>query len=360
MKRLSLLLLMTGVLGHAQSQFVHKINADSVLITNDSCTAELNLENSTKHIKGFLYNKGNGRTEFRKAAILNDSTFVFGEDTLVIRGSGSGAWKLTGNAGTNTTSNFIGTTDNTGFNIRTNNVNRISVNNNGSAINVNADTTFFQGNIKASSSIAHNNLGLFTTASDFGILPAYESLSNRIYLTTRTSLSTIQGPTNMIVVSARNTANFPTLRLTSIYGGTFPNSGSGHSTANFSGVIGGFNYSTTTGGVHKPQPLMLVTSQFGEGEASPGQPNDIILRPNARQDDYSRRFGDANVRLEPTGTGTVFITASNGYSQLRLASPYTPTSSADANGGTGTIAWDDNFIYIKTSSGWKRAAISTF
>src|SRR5687768_18160174 len=86
----------------AHAQFVHKIKADSVLITNDSCTAELNLENSTKHIKGFLYNKGNGRTEFRKAVKLNDSAFVFGEDTLVIRGSG-GAWKLTGNAGTDAT-----------------------------------------------------------------------------------------------------------------------------------------------------------------------------------------------------------------------------------------------------------------
>jgi len=74
-----------------QAQFVYKIKADSVLITNDSCTAELNLENSTKNVKGFLYNKGNGRTEFRKAVRLNDSMLVIGGDTFLIRGANGGA-----------------------------------------------------------------------------------------------------------------------------------------------------------------------------------------------------------------------------------------------------------------------------
>jgi hypothetical protein len=56
-----------------------------VLITNDSCTAELNLESSTKHIKGFLYNYGNGRTRFQKGLIkINDSLYVSGNDTINI------------------------------------------------------------------------------------------------------------------------------------------------------------------------------------------------------------------------------------------------------------------------------------
>lgn len=50
-----------------QDKFTYKIKADSVKITNDSCSAELILENSTKNINGFLYNRGNGRTEFRPA-----------------------------------------------------------------------------------------------------------------------------------------------------------------------------------------------------------------------------------------------------------------------------------------------------
>jgi hypothetical protein len=68
----------------AFSQYIHKIKADSVLITNDSCTAELNLENSTKNVTGgFLYNKGKGRTEFRKPLTkINDTLYLVGDDSL--------------------------------------------------------------------------------------------------------------------------------------------------------------------------------------------------------------------------------------------------------------------------------------
>jgi len=81
----------------ASAQFIYKIKADSVLITNDSCTAELILENSTKNVCGFLFNKGKGRTEFRSALIkLNDSTYVVGCDTLHLH---SGIGGVTANNG---------------------------------------------------------------------------------------------------------------------------------------------------------------------------------------------------------------------------------------------------------------------
>jgi hypothetical protein len=38
----------------------------------------------------------------------------------------------------------------------------------------------------------------------------------------------------------------------------------------------------------------------------------------------------------------------------------TPSSSADTQGSTGDITSDDNYIYVKTTAGWKRAALSTF
>lgn len=82
MKKTFLLLVMAFALHTAHAQFVHKVNADSVLLIS-----EFNLENNTKHVNGFLYNKGNGRTEFRKVVKLNDSTFIFGADTLVIGGN---------------------------------------------------------------------------------------------------------------------------------------------------------------------------------------------------------------------------------------------------------------------------------
>jgi len=39
---------------------------------------------------------------------------------------------------------------------------------------------------------------------------------------------------------------------------------------------------------------------------------------------------------------------------------YTPTSTADTYGSEGDTAFDDDYIYIKTSAGWKRSALSTF
>ena len=51
----------------------------------------------------------------------------------------------------------------------------------------------------------------------------------------------------------------------------------------------------------------------------------------------------------------------NGYNQLRLETSYTPTSSSDTHGNIGDVAWDTNYIYIKTSAGWKRTAtLNTF
>src|SRR3982751_1095861 len=94
MKKLLLFLSVLLSFTAARSQFIYKIKADSVLITNDSCTAELNLENSTKNVKGFLYNKGNGRTEFRRAQKLNDSTLVLGSDTILIGGGVPGLQKV--------------------------------------------------------------------------------------------------------------------------------------------------------------------------------------------------------------------------------------------------------------------------
>ncbi len=88
------ILLFLGILFacfNAHAQFVYKIKADSVKITNDSCTAELILENSTKAVNGFLYNYGNGRTQFRKALQkLTDTSYLIGSDTLFFRDHGNG------------------------------------------------------------------------------------------------------------------------------------------------------------------------------------------------------------------------------------------------------------------------------
>ncbi len=66
------------------------------------------------------------------------------------------------------------------------------------------------------------------------------------------------------------------------------------------------------------------------------------------------------------GIGTIFplsqldIDGSTGYNQLRIRTSYTPTGTSDSNGSSGDISWDNDYIYIKTGTGWKRASLSTF
>lgn len=83
MRRVLLFLVLSAAVNTLMAQYVYTINADSVKITNHCDTAELIIENHTQNISGFLFNKGRGRTEFRKAFItINDSTYLLGTDTL--------------------------------------------------------------------------------------------------------------------------------------------------------------------------------------------------------------------------------------------------------------------------------------
>jgi hypothetical protein len=69
--------------------------------------------------------------------------------------------------------------------------------------------------------------------------------------------------------------------------------------------------------------------------------------------------GNIGIRTQ-TPTAMLDIYGSTGYDQLRVETPYTPTSTTDGHGNVGDIAWDDNFIYVKTSVGWKRAALAAW
>ena len=133
MKIVLSLAILLCVMQQANAQFTYKIKADSVKITNDSCTAELILENSTKHINGYLYNRGNGRTEFKSILYkINDSVYTVGGDTLLLlSGSLFNAWRLSGNSGTTPSTHFVGTTDSTRLVFRTNNTERATLLGNG-------------------------------------------------------------------------------------------------------------------------------------------------------------------------------------------------------------------------------------
>ncbi|OQP45024.1 hypothetical protein A4H97_33215 [Niastella yeongjuensis] len=87
MKRILFLLALLCLEKALNAQYVYTIKADSVKITNTCDTAELIIENHTQTVPGFLFNKGRGRTEFRRALSLSDSSLLLEGDTLVLRGS---------------------------------------------------------------------------------------------------------------------------------------------------------------------------------------------------------------------------------------------------------------------------------
>src|SRR5690554_3367876 len=83
--------------------------------------------------------------------------------------TGGGAWELTGNAGTNANTNFLGTTDNTALRIRTNNTNRFEFSTNG------AIRSFGTGSagVPSYSWTANTNMGMYrATANSIGFSTA--------------------------------------------------------------------------------------------------------------------------------------------------------------------------------------------
>jgi hypothetical protein len=108
------------------AQYIYTIKADSVKITNSCDTAELIIENHTQTIPGFLFNKGRGRTEFRRIMQrLNDTLVVIGGDSLRL----PYAWLQGGNR-FGTIGKF-GTLDNNPIDYYTNNILRGRWNANG-------------------------------------------------------------------------------------------------------------------------------------------------------------------------------------------------------------------------------------
>ena len=95
--------------------------------------------------------------------------------------------------------------------------------------------------------------------------------------------------------------------------------------------------------------------RFFSGLSGLGDFNSTTLRGSLNSSGYWG-FGQNMT----TQTSTVDISGSTGYNQLRLRQSYTPINSADSNGQVGDTAWSDDYFYIKTSTGWKRAGLSSF
>lgn len=96
-KLLLLLLLLAGYTTRLHAQQTYQIRADSVRIYSACDTAELIIENHTQRVPGFLFNKGNGRTEFRKLQLKtlgSNLLSIIGQDTLDLSPWGDNRYDL--------------------------------------------------------------------------------------------------------------------------------------------------------------------------------------------------------------------------------------------------------------------------
>jgi hypothetical protein len=106
----------------------------------------------------------------------------------------------------------------------------------------------------------------------------------------------------------------------------------------------------------------------GNANNSPGV--DLILQGG--QGTGTGAGGKIAFQIKSTdGSGLQVLTPLSTYMELASGSltvsgsirhlgTKTPTSTSDTSGQIGDHVWDDNFIYVKTSAGWKRSALSTF
>src|SRR5687768_17243249 len=69
------------------AQIQTQIVGDSIWLHSNTGTGEFILENNTKTVNGFLFNKDNGRTEFRQGLIqISINKYLVGYDTLDLSG----------------------------------------------------------------------------------------------------------------------------------------------------------------------------------------------------------------------------------------------------------------------------------
>ncbi|HVU56934.1 MAG TPA: hypothetical protein VHD83_17855 [Puia sp.] len=361
----------------AQTKQVYTINADSTKLTGCDSN-ELIIENHTQNVPGFLYNTGNGRTAFKHPLTkISDTFYLVGADTLKLRNPN--AWVQGGNS-FGTIGKF-GTKDNNHIDFITNNTQRARLDSSGALLLGFTTNSGYRLDVNGSTRIfvpTNANTNLTVSAGDNYDIRMIPNYGNAFGNTQGASLITFglvayigvnkaaagSIPINSLIINSPPSGHWTTI-VDASSNPVYVLDGNG--TATINGGYNGTNYGNTGVASNANSPNFTITGGRGTGTGITG---DIVFSTANAQASGTTvhtmtnrwwiKGGTGNLSNSSSPTSSVDITGSNGYSQFRMRTTYTPSASTDTNGNTGDFSWDTNYIYLKTSSGWKRTALSTF
>ena len=355
---------------------------DSVKVTNCD-SAELIIENHTQNVPGFLFNTGNGRTVFKRAVLkINDSLYLIGADTVKIPKINGTPWLQGGNAFGAT--GVLGTLDNNNLDLYTKNLRQARLDtsgnfllNNGAMLIGVAAYSGYKLDMNGPARISGYERVSAGDGYDISSIPSYLNMYDTgvncsviafgaVYASVGVNKQLVGNiPAGSLIIGGTSPYKITTL-VDYNYNPAFIVDGSGAVTIN-----GGYNGIKKGGalgnGIDAGAQNFNINGGRGTGAGFPG---DIVFSTGTSQTSGTSihqmtnrwwlKGGTGNLSNSSSPTSTIDITGVNGYSQFRLRNTYTPTSSSDTNGNLGDFSWDSNYLYIKTSSGWKRTTLTSF
>ncbi|HVU56932.1 MAG TPA: hypothetical protein VHD83_17845 [Puia sp.] len=377
---LALTLLLATTLS-AQTKQVYTINADSTKLTGCDSN-ELIIENHTRGVSGFLYNTGNGRTIFKRGLLkLNDSLYLIGADTLKVL---QNYWRQGGNVYGAT--GVFGTLDSNHIDFYTNNTRRGRWMANGNLL---LGTTTDNGNIFQANGNIYCSQQLqvgsftpgFTTGATIitqGQVRATGGLNLRDPSIGDNSFSGVKANGSGVAIYSGSNPIFTTFFVGSSASGSVVSVAAGLNPTSGSGTVqvldmSSANIQMLSGSNSIVYNYFNLAPSINQGTYGTGITRGLYINPNLTaaadwrsietvkgDNRFNTSSGKTGIGINGAPTSKLDIAGDSGYAQLRLRTTYTPSSSTDTNGNTGDFSWDGDYFYIKTATGWKRAALTTF
>ena len=360
----------------AQQKYTYTIKADSVRLTGCDST-ELIIENHSQAVSGFLYNTGHGRTVFKKALTkVNNSLYLIGSDSLQVPVN---AWVQGGNAFG--TTGIVGTKDNNHLDFYIGNFRRMRLDSTGELlIGAATSSNQFRLDVFGGMNVTGYQTIMANATDSSGAIKLNPSYTNAYAPGVDGSVLTFGNVAGSVGINTQALGNIPTGSL--ILGGAAP----GHYTTlvdynrNPLFIVDGGGTAIINGGFFGigPGGATAQVADYGSQDftingprgTGTGRTGDIILATanpataglniHSMSSRWWIKGSTGFLANNSAPTSTIDVMGPNGYSQFRMRTSYTPGSSTDTNGNVGDFSWDENYFYIKTAAGWKRAPLTAF